>query len=82
MEQSGIKNGLSISHMITMGFKHEPIDLGYNDLVARTSESGRVYVDPAGDTYPSITTVLKKRDRGLRNDLKRTRSGFVVVVAI
>lgn len=59
MEQSGIKNGLSISHIIKMGFKHEPIDLGYNDLVARTSESGRVYVDPAGDTYPSITTVLK-----------------------
>ena len=40
------------------GFKHEPIDLGYNDLVAKTSSSGRVYTDPSGNTYPSITTVL------------------------
>ena len=42
-----------------MEFKHDPIDLGYNDLVARTTESGRTYVDPAGNHYPSITTVLK-----------------------
>jgi len=39
-------------------FKHETIDLGYNDLVAKTSPNGRVYTDPSGDTYPSITTVL------------------------
>ena len=41
-----------------MEFKHEPIDLGYNDLVAVTSKSGRVYTDPDNNTYPSITTVL------------------------
>ena len=39
-------------------FKHEAIDLGYNDLVAKTGPGGRVYTDPNGDTYPSITTVL------------------------
>ena len=39
-------------------FKHEPIDLGYNDLTAQTSRSGRIYTDPDGNTYPSITTVL------------------------
>ena len=39
-------------------FKHEAIDLGYNDLVAKTGPGGRVYTDPTGNTYPSITTVL------------------------
>lgn len=39
-------------------FKHEKIDLGYNDLSANTTESGRVYNTPSGN-YPSITTVLK-----------------------
>ena len=39
-------------------FKHEQIDLGYNDLVAKTGPGGRIYTDPAGNTYPSITTVL------------------------
>ena len=41
-----------------MGFKHEPIDLGYNDLVAHTGKSGRTYTDPSGNSYPSLTTVL------------------------
>ena len=41
-----------------MGFIHEPIDLGYNDLTAVTAKSGRTYRDPAGNSYPSITTVL------------------------
>jgi genome maintenance exonuclease 1 len=39
-------------------FVHEEIDLGYNDLVADTSKSGRTYTDPDGNLYPSITTVL------------------------
>tara|TARA_B100000963_G_scaffold347973_1_gene354909 strand:+ start:241 stop:918 length:678 start_codon:yes stop_codon:yes gene_type:complete len=39
-------------------FKHEKLDLGYNDLVADTGESGRVYVSPDGSRYPSVTTVL------------------------
>ena len=39
-------------------FIHETIDLGYNDLVADTQPSGRTYVDPDGNRYPSITTVL------------------------
>ena len=39
-------------------FIHETINLGYDDLVAETTKSGRTYVDPAGNQYPSITTVL------------------------
>jgi len=40
-------------------FKHEFIDLGYEDLNVETSESGgRRYVDPNGHKYPSVTTVL------------------------
>jgi genome maintenance exonuclease 1 len=39
-------------------FIHETIDLGYNDLVADTQPSGRTYIDPDGNRYPSITTVL------------------------
>ena len=39
-------------------FKHEPIDLGYKDLVAKTTDAGRKYAAPNGIKYPSITTVL------------------------
>lgn len=38
-------------------FKHEPIDLGYKDLVAETGATGRLYNTPEGG-YPSVTTVL------------------------
>ena len=38
-------------------FTHEPIELGY-DLVAETTEKGRVYKTPDGMSYPSITTML------------------------
>ena len=41
-----------------MNFLHEPVDLGYDDLIAVTNDSGRVYTDPNNNTYPSITTVL------------------------
>jgi genome maintenance exonuclease 1 len=42
-----------------MPFIHEHIDLGYDDLNVETSESGgRRYVDPDGNKYPSVTTVL------------------------
>ena len=41
-----------------MQFIHEPIDLGYDDLIAVTKDTGRVYTDPNNNTYPSITTVL------------------------
>lgn len=44
--------------MNVVNFKHEPVDLGYNDLVATTTDSGRVYTDPDNNFYPSITTVL------------------------
>ena len=40
-----------------MMFKHNPIDLGYNDLKSVTKTSGRKYSTPKGD-YPSITTIL------------------------
>ena len=44
--------------MKTGNFKHEPIDLGYDDLVATTADTGRTYAAPTGVNYPSITTVL------------------------
>jgi genome maintenance exonuclease 1 len=39
-------------------FEHLGCDLGYDDLVATTTEKGRVYLTPTGVKYPSITTVL------------------------
>ena len=39
-------------------FKHDPIDLGYDDLVSETKQTGRKYNTPDGNAYPSITTVL------------------------
>jgi genome maintenance exonuclease 1 len=39
-------------------FEHLGCDLGYKDLVATTTEKGRVYLTPTGVKYPSITTVL------------------------
>jgi genome maintenance exonuclease 1 len=41
-----------------MMFEHVGVDLGYDDLNADTSESGRLYSTPDGRKYPSITTVL------------------------
>ena len=41
-----------------MNFIHEEIDLGYEDLNSETKTKGRHYVDPEGNQYPSITTVL------------------------
>lgn len=39
-------------------FLHEEVDLGYMDLSAETGDGGRKYLDPDGNSYPSITTVL------------------------
>ena len=39
-------------------FNHEKIDIGYKDLDAETTDSGRTYSTPDGKSYPSITTVL------------------------
>lgn len=39
-------------------FEHVNIDLGYDEMEAVTSNTGRVYLTPAGVKYPSITTVL------------------------
>ena len=41
-----------------MNFIHEPVELGYFDLTAETTDKGRLYTDPDGNKYPSITTVL------------------------
>lgn len=41
-----------------MNFIHEEVDLGYSDLNSETKTKGRHYVDPEGNQYPSITTVL------------------------
>ena len=39
-------------------FEYEELDIGYDDLVADTRETGRVYIAPDGSRYPSVTTVL------------------------
>lgn len=39
-------------------FTHQPIDLGYADLLTESTTDGRKYVTPNGVKYPSITTVL------------------------
>jgi hypothetical protein len=39
-------------------FEHLNIDLGYEDLTAETTQSGRKYAAPNGKSYPSVTTVL------------------------
>ena len=41
-----------------MPFTHLPVDLGYQELVCETGESGRKYLSPQGKAYPSITTIL------------------------
>ena len=39
-------------------FSHDKIDIGYSDLVSKTTTSGRAYTLPNGSSYPSVTTVL------------------------
>ena len=39
-------------------FHHDFMDIGYNDLVAETTDTGRTYTTPYNKSYPSITTVL------------------------
>jgi genome maintenance exonuclease 1 len=39
-------------------FNHDPVDLGYADLITESTDQGRRYVTPEGLKYPSITTVL------------------------
>lgn len=43
---------------MTKRFNHEKIDIGYEDLIATTTDTGRTYNTPDGKSYPSITTVL------------------------
>lgn len=44
-------------------FEHVGVQLKYDDLSADTKKSGRTYVTPEGNKYPSITTALGYRDR-------------------
>jgi hypothetical protein len=44
-------------------FSHEKSSLDYEDLIAETLPSGRVYTTPEGKKYPSITTVLGARGK-------------------
>lgn len=39
-------------------FEHRETDLGYKDILAETTDSGRKYACPNGVSYPSVTTVL------------------------
>ena len=40
-------------------FNHSIIELGYEDLVAETTDTGRTYKCPDGSSFNSVTTVLK-----------------------
>ena len=40
-------------------FTHNPVDLGYEDLIAETTDTGRTYLCPDGSSFNSVTTVLK-----------------------
>jgi len=43
-------------------FKHQNVDLGYSDLESITNPNGkRQYLTPAGNSYPSITTILSSK---------------------
>ena len=42
-------------------FKHQNVDLGYNDLESTTTDKGRQYLTPEGNSYPSITTILSAK---------------------
>ena len=42
-------------------FKHQELNLGYSDLQSTTTDSGRKYVTPDGNSYPSITTILSSK---------------------
>ena len=48
-------------------FKHEPVDLGYTDLVSNTTPNGRTYALPPNDhgrqSLPSITTILSLQSK-------------------
>jgi len=39
-------------------FNHKKVDLGYEDIIAETTSTGRKYNCPNGISYPSVTTVL------------------------
>ena len=39
-------------------FRHDKVDIGYKDLTAETTDTGRTYSTPNGKSYPSVTTVL------------------------
>jgi len=39
-------------------FEHIGVDLGYDDINAETTDTGRKYKCPNGISYPSVTTVL------------------------
>lgn len=49
--------------MSRQNFIHEPIDLGYDDLVTESASGKRMYVTPEGKRYPSVTTALSVRSR-------------------
>lgn len=55
-----------------MIFEHIKTDLGYTDMIAHTTESGRVYEHPVErKNYPSITTVLSVLSEDAINKWKK-----------
>lgn len=57
-------------------FTHSPLDLGYQDLETAHVGSSRVYKTPHGKAYPSVTTVLGIRNKGMLQEW-RARVGEV-----
>lgn len=49
-------------------YSRKPIDLGYTDLKCETLPTGRIYHTPAGKAYPSITSVLRVRNKDKLDD--------------
>jgi len=41
-----------------MKFNHMPVSLGYDTILCENALTGRTYVTPQGNRYPSITSVL------------------------
>ena len=53
-------------------FVHEPVDLGYTDMIAHNPEEGRVYEHPVErKNYPSITTVLSILSKDKINEWRK-----------
>lgn len=52
-------------------FIHQPVDIGYDNLNADTTDNGRFYDIPDGSRYPSITTVMSHLSKNAIDSWKK-----------